>query len=76
MLEVELSMMRGRLSTAEACMRRNGGRPAHPSDVQRASVRYTAASELRSATAARHGIPTLDALTMAAEGILWIPDTT
>jgi hypothetical protein len=49
MMEVELSMMRGRLSTAEACMRRNGGRPAHPSDVQRASVRYTAASELRSA---------------------------
>jgi len=32
-MEVELSVMRGRLTTVEACMRRNGGRPAHPSDV-------------------------------------------
>ena len=48
-MEVELSVMRGRLTTAEACTRRNGGRPAHPSDVERAGVRYTRAGELRSA---------------------------
>jgi hypothetical protein len=48
-MEVELSVMRGRLTTVEACMRRNGGRPAHPSDVERAGVRYTTAGELRSA---------------------------
>jgi hypothetical protein len=48
-MEVELSMMRGGLTVAEACMRRNGGRPAHPSDVERAGVRYTTAGELRSA---------------------------
>jgi hypothetical protein len=29
-MEVELSIMRGRLTTADACTRRNGGRPAHP----------------------------------------------
>ena len=46
-MEVELSVMRGRLTTVEACMRRNGGRPAHPSDVERAGVRYTTAGELR-----------------------------
>jgi hypothetical protein len=48
-MEVELSMMRGELTVAEACMRRNGGRPAHPSDVERASVRYTTAGKLRGA---------------------------
>jgi hypothetical protein len=48
-MEVELSMMRGELTVAEACMRRNGGRPAHPSDVERAGVRYTTAGDLRSA---------------------------
>lgn len=47
-MEVELSVMRGLLTTVEACMRRNGGRPAHPSDVARAGVRYTTAGELRS----------------------------
>lgn len=47
-MEVELSMMRSQLTVAEACMRRNGGRPAHPSDVERASVRYTTAGKLRS----------------------------
>lgn len=48
-MEVELSVMRGRLTAVEACMRRNGGRPAHPSDVERAGVRYCTAGELRSA---------------------------
>jgi hypothetical protein len=48
-MEVELSMMRGELTVAEACMRRNGGRPAHPSDVERADVRYTTAGKLRTA---------------------------
>jgi hypothetical protein len=48
-MEVELSMMRGELTVAEACMRRNGGHPAHPSDVERAGVRYTTAGELRGA---------------------------
>lgn len=48
-LEVELSVMRGKLTRAEACMRRNGGRPAHPADVQKAGVRYTTAEELRRA---------------------------
>jgi len=47
-MEVELSVMRGRLTRVEACMRRNGGRPAHPSDVKRAGVRYTTAGQLRS----------------------------
>lgn len=48
-MEVELSMMRGKLTRAEACLRRNGGRPAHPADVERAGVRYTTAGELRDA---------------------------
>ncbi len=48
-MEVELSMMRGELTVAEACMRRNGGRTAHPSDVERADVRYTTAGKLRTA---------------------------
>lgn len=48
-LEVELSVMRGELTVAAACMRRNGGRPAHPSDVARAGVRYSTAGEIRSA---------------------------
>jgi hypothetical protein len=47
MMEVELSIMRGKLTTAEAYMRRNGGRPAHPSDVERAGVRYRTAGALR-----------------------------
>ena len=32
-----------------ACMRRNGGRPAHPTDVERAGVRYSTAGALRGA---------------------------
>ena len=48
-MEVELSMMRGKLTKAEACLRRNGGRPAHPADVERVGVRYTTAGELRDA---------------------------
>ena len=46
-MEVELSVMRGKLTTAEACMRRNGGRPAHPADIEQAGVRYATARELR-----------------------------
>lgn len=48
-MEVELSVMRGRLGKAEACARRNGGRAAAPEDVAAAGVRYGTAGDLRSA---------------------------
>lgn len=47
--EVELSIMRGRLTIAAACQQRNGGLPAPPADVERADVRYTTARRLREA---------------------------
>lgn len=47
--EVELSVMRGRLTVAAAYQQRNGGLPAHPADVERADVRYTTAQRLRDA---------------------------
>lgn len=46
-MEVELSVIRGRLSTAAACQQRNGGRPPHPEDVRRAGVRHATAGRLR-----------------------------
>jgi hypothetical protein len=34
--EVEVSVMRGELTKAQACAQRNGGVPAHPADVEQA----------------------------------------
>jgi len=48
-IEVEVSMIRGRVDKAEACRRRNGGAPAHPVDVAAAGVRHTTAGTLRAA---------------------------
>lgn len=45
--EVEVSVMRGKLTKAQACAQRNGGRPAHPADVEKAGVRYAVAGDLR-----------------------------
>jgi hypothetical protein len=45
--EVELSVMRGRLTVAAAYQQRNGGLRAHPADVEKAAVRYTTAKRLR-----------------------------
>ena len=47
--EVEVSMMRGAISKAEACSRRNGGNPAASADVARAGIRYATAGDLREA---------------------------
>lgn len=41
--------MRGALSKAEACQRRNINQPAHSFDVGRAGIRYATAGELRQA---------------------------
>jgi hypothetical protein len=41
--------MRGALTRAEACKRRNRNTPAAPADVVRAGVRYTTAGALRGA---------------------------
>ena len=49
MSEVELSVMRGKLTRAEACVRRNRGNPVAPQDVARAGVRYATAGDLRNA---------------------------
>lgn len=45
--ETEVSVMRGKLTRAEACMQRNGGLPAPPADVERAGVRYAKVGDLR-----------------------------
>lgn len=42
-----MSVMRGKLTKAQACAQRNRGVPAHPADVERAGVRYARAGELR-----------------------------
>jgi hypothetical protein len=45
--EVEVSVMRGKLTKVQACKQRNGGVPAHPADVEKAGVRYAVAGDLR-----------------------------
>ena len=45
--EAEVSVMRGRLTKAQASAQRNRGVPAHPADVGRAGVRYARAGDLR-----------------------------
>lgn len=45
--EVEVSVMRGKLTKAQACAQRNRGVPAHPADVEKAGVHYARAGDLR-----------------------------
>lgn len=45
--ETEVSVMRGALTTAQASVQRNGGKPVHPADIGRAGIRYATASALR-----------------------------
>jgi hypothetical protein len=45
--EEEVSVMRGALTVAQACVQRNGGRIVPPGDVERAGVRYATAGDLR-----------------------------
>lgn len=45
--EVEVSVMRGKLTRAQACQQRNRGVPAHSADVELAGVRYAVAGDLR-----------------------------
>ena len=47
--EVEVSVMRGALSKADACQRRNRNQPAPPTDIERAGIRYATAGDLREA---------------------------
>jgi hypothetical protein len=48
-IEYEVSVMRGTLTVAEACQRRNRNRPVHPAEVGRAGVRYARVQDLRDA---------------------------
>jgi hypothetical protein len=45
--ELEVSVMRGALTKAQACVRRNGGKPVHPADIELAGIRYATADCLR-----------------------------
>lgn len=47
--ESEVSVLRGKLTVAEASTQRNGGNRAPLSDIAAAGVRYTTAGELRAA---------------------------
>jgi hypothetical protein len=45
--EVEVSVMRDKLTRAQACAQRQGGTAAHPAEVEKAGVRYAVAGNLR-----------------------------